>query len=114
MVLLPACRAVVKNNMKQYPIDYSGHEFAYTDGKTGGKAPEKAAAGDSMLLYFRFVATDTNYRFYINGQTINPSYDNEKGYIINFIMPDSAVTLHYTAVNTMMWHGPKKMPDKSE
>lgn len=72
-------------------------------------AKEKYAAGEQVTLYYPYIATDTDYSFYIDGEIINPDYSDEKGFIISFVMPEHDVTVSYDMVNTMEY-----VPDEPE
>ncbi len=61
------------------------------------------AAGEVVTAYFPYVATDTDYRFYIkpDDTKLEISYDGQHGYILSFTMPDHDVSLSYDSKNTM-------------
>ena len=59
-------------------------------------------AGQQVKIYFSFVATDTDYSFYLDGAKISPSgYSDNKGYTISFVMPSHDVELTYNSKNSM-------------
>ena len=59
-------------------------------------------AGDKVKIYFPFVATDTDYSFYLNGERISTdSYSDLKGYTITFTMPAEDVELTMESRNSM-------------
>ena len=104
---------------KTYKIDFSGQEYAYAESKVEsqkskaeskdpwlseqGLMPARAEhkAGEEVVLYFPMVATDTDYRFILDGAEIRPEYDSRKGFIIRFTMPEHDVTLRYLQRNSM-------------
>ena len=106
---------------KTYKIDFSGQEYAYAEpqivhrtssNRTSkvdpwlseqGLMPARAEhkAGEEVVLYFTMVATDTDYRFILDGTEIRPEYDSRKGFIIRFTMPEHDVTLRYLQRNSM-------------
>ncbi len=88
------------NRQKAYRIDYDGKQELFTT-LIHGKAPKKAAKGDTVTICFEAVASDTRYEFYLDGERLNHRYDHEHGYIISFLMPDHDVTLSYTKQNLM-------------
>ena len=57
--------------------------------------------GDKVEMYFNIIATDTKYRFEVDGERYFPDYSNEKGYIITFTMPDHDVTIKMEWKNIM-------------
>lgn len=71
------------------------------------------AEGAEVKIYFPYVATDTDYRFYIDGEPIRHEYSDEKGFIISFTMPAHDVELTYTSSNsmTMQFHSDGIEPD---
>ena len=59
-------------------------------------------AGQQVKIYFPYVATDTDYSFYLDGERISPSdYSDSKGYTISFVMPSHDVELTYNSKNSM-------------
>lgn len=80
---------------KKYKVDYCGKKFAYLDAK------DSYRAGEKVTLYFHMIATDTDYTFTLDGRSIQVGYDNSKGFIIEFIMPDHDVVLRCDSRNTM-------------
>ena len=114
---------------KKFQIDFCGQEYAYAEPLVrGGKAqksnsktdPElvgqgmmpartERKAGEEVVLYFLMVATDTDYRFVLDGEQIQPGYEHSKGYIIRFTMPEHDVKLQCQTRNSMSnppgeWH----------
>ncbi len=80
---------------QKYKVDYCGSEFAYANAK------ESYRAGTEVRLIFELIATDTDYRFYLDGQPADVTYENNC-YVITFTMPEHDVVLDYTAVNSML------------
>lgn len=78
-----------------YNVDYCGAEYCYSNAKKSYKAGEK------VTLYFELIATDTDYSFYLDGERINYDYDEKKGFIITFTMPNHDVKLECDSRNTM-------------
>ena len=88
------------NRQKAFDIDYDGKQELFTTLKHG-KAPKKAAKGDTVTVCFEGIASDTRYEFYLDGERLNTHYDHEHGYIISFVMPDHDVKLSFTKQNLM-------------
>ena len=58
-------------------------------------------AGEQVEAYFRWIATDTDYTFYLDDTVINPDYEEDKGFVLRFDMPARDVTLRVEGRNTM-------------
>ena len=70
------------------------------------------AAGEKVTVYYDFIATDTDYSFYIDDDVeMKQSYDNDHGYIFTFTMPDHDVTLHEESHNSMIYVPPLDQMD---
>lgn len=70
------------------------------------------AAGEKVTVYYDFIATDTDYYFYIDDDVeMKQSYDNDHGYIFTFTMPDHDVTLHEESHNSMVYIPPLDQTD---
>lgn len=89
-----------KNDAVKYKVDYNGQMGWYENAK------EEYAAGDQVELYFSMIATDTDYHFYLDGADLDQSYDEEKGFILRFTMPDHDVKLTCESKNSMVWIPP--------
>ena len=120
-----------------YKIDYCGQEYSYvqdapkqsaaTDKKQDSDSQEKEIvspylesrgwmiarktfrAGEQVVLYYFMLATDTDYRFLLDGEQIFTEYETSKGYIIRFTMPEHDVKLQCQIRNSMSnppgeWH----------
>ena len=61
------------------------------------------SAGAKVTLYYDAIATDTNYSFFVDGESYNAQYSNDKGYIIEFTMPDHDVEVRVEAKNSMIY-----------
>lgn len=81
----------------RYRVDYGGRKASF-DG-----ARDTYRVGAEVTLYYRFIATDTDYSFYVDGERINPDYRADKGYIISFTMPAHDVSVRVEARNSMVY-----------
>ncbi len=81
---------------KKYKVDYHGQKFAFSGAK------DSYRAGESVKLYFEFIATDTDYTFFVNGESVNAEY-GDRGYEISFVMPDHDTEVYYESRNTMVY-----------
>lgn len=81
---------------KKYKVDYCGQQSQYRG------ARDEYRAGAKVTLYYDLIATDTDYSFTLDGEPLNPGYDERRGYVIQFTMPDHDVTLQCISRNSMM------------
>ena len=79
----------------KYKIDFHGAEGDFRGVK------KSYAAGERVTVYYPFIATDTDYLFFIDAESVNYQYDDKRGFVISFIMPDHDVSLTYTHRNSM-------------
>jgi len=84
----------------RYKVDLGGSDFCYDGVKKSYRA------GEEVTLYFTLIATDTEYAFYLDEEPISFDYDQKKGFIIRFTMPNHDVKLEYTSVNSMVYVPP--------
>ena len=75
----------------KYRMDYDGQKKAYFG------AQDEYRAGEEIDLYYMFIATDTDYAFYLDGQRLDAEYVEGKGYRLRFAMPDHDATLRCEA-----------------
>lgn len=97
VILLVACILCACNKDEKYNVDYCGSKEMYD------KAKDSYRAGEKVTLYFKYIATDTDYSFYLDGERLNVDYDERKGFIISFTMPDHDVKLEYNSKNSMVY-----------
>ena len=81
---------------KKYNVDYKGQKASFENAK------DSYRAGDTVTVYYNFIATDTDYAFYLDSERLNTGYDSKKGFIISFEMPDHDVTLTVEHRNSMV------------
>ena len=81
---------------KKYQVDYCGVKGLYNNAK------DSYRAGTAVTLYFDMIATDTDYSFYLDGEPVQFTYDQKKGFIITFTMPEHDVKLDFNAVESML------------
>ena len=106
LLSVPVMAAISKNDpaveKKMYTITFDGS--ALMDAKTNQPSTGLYEAGEEVVLYFEFVATDTSYHFYLDDKELNADdFDWEHGYIFRFIMPDHDVHFTWTSKNTMIY-----------
>ena len=73
---------------KKYTVRYWDGEIRYP-------------AGKEVTLCFDLIATDTDYRFYMNEEPFSPEYDEKKGFVFKFVMPDHDVEMTVVSENSM-------------
>ena len=81
---------------EKYRVDYCGIKDMY------GNAKDSYRAGTEVTLYFDLIATDTDYSFYLDGERIRFEYDEKKGFVIRFTMPEHDVKLECETVGSML------------
>jgi len=89
MSLFSGCSA------NRYTIDYCGQKDLYK------RAKSSCRAGQEVTLYYPHIATDTDYCFYLDDERLGVSYEDKKGIVIRFTMPEHDVKLYMTSDNTM-------------
>ena len=79
----------------KYKLHFDGYGFQ--SGKT------EYAAGEQVTVYYDLIATDTDYRFWLDDESVKleQDYDDRHGYVFTFIMPDHELTLHVSSHNSM-------------
>ena len=91
MVSLFGCGA------QKYRLNFDGYGF---------KSKKTAyAAGEKVTVYYDLIATDTDYHFWLDDDSVQmkQDYDGRHGYIFTFTMPAHDVTLHEESHNSMMY-----------
>ncbi len=66
----------------------------------GAKAAYRAGA--QVTVYFDRIATDTDYYFYLDDAPIEWGWDEKKGFVLTFTMPDHDAHLRVEARNSMI------------
>ncbi len=95
MLGLFGCKSV-----KKYKVDYSGSKSSYENAK------DAYAAGEEVVLYYPYIATDTDYSFCLDGEDLRYDYEDDKGFVLRFTMPDHDVTLECRSHNSMIYVPP--------
>ena len=96
---------------KKYKVDYNGQKDSFEG------ARDYYRVGEKVSLAFGMIATDTDYSFYVDGEKVNPKYDEKKGYIIEFVMPERDVSVKWSSRNSMMYDpnaNPEAIPEPEE
>ncbi len=89
--------------VKKYRVDYCGSKDCYTGAK------DSYRAGAEVVLYYEMIATDTDYSFFLDGERLQPLYEEGKGYKISFVMPEHDVTLKCESHNSMVYEPEETM-----
>ena len=79
----------------KYKVDYCGIKSLYQGAKNSYRA------GKKVTVYYEAIATDTDYVFYLDDERLNYSYDDKKGFVITFVMPEHDVKLSCQTKNSM-------------
>lgn len=100
-LILALCLLPLSGCGKRYRVDYGGDKEDFVGAK------DSYFAGQKVTLTFPYIATDTDYRFTLDGDTegLKVDYSDAKGYILTFTMPEHDVKVGYTMTNSMMWDG---------
>ncbi len=79
---------------KKYNVKYSD-KFGFSN------ADDSYTAGEEVTLYYNIIATDTDYSFYIDGESVNVGYSDKEGFILSFTMPDHDINIEVRSHNSM-------------
>lgn len=96
MLLVISGICFIRRLGESYTIDYCGEKECYEGAKNS------YPAGTKVKLYYGLIATDTDYSFYLDEQPLQYEYDSEKGFIIQFTMPNHDVKLECVTNNSMI------------
>ena len=96
-VILMSLLSLLGCSSNKYKIDYCGSKYCYSDAK------DSYRAGKEVVLYFNLIATDTDYSFKLDGESLNFTYDDKKGFIIRFTMPEHDVKLECITKESMTY-----------
>lgn len=79
----------------KYKLHFEGYGFQ--------SSKTEYAAGEQVTVYYDLIATDTDYRFWLDDENVKlkQDYDDRHGYVFTFIMPDHELTLHVSSHNSM-------------
>ena len=77
------------------------HLFFPNDGFSSQKKEYAAGEKVTVIYDYRFIGTDTDYRFSSEDVEFKQDYDAKKGYIFTFTMPDHDVMFSVTTTNSM-------------
>lgn len=96
LTFLTSCKAKTKTHSPTESYKVICEDYLFENVKKSYRP------GQKVKIYFPYVATDTDYSFYLDDQRINDyTYSDAKGFIITFTMPAHDVTLTYESKNTM-------------
>jgi len=83
---------------KKYPVEW---DSCFENTRPAYREGEKVEANMSLI------ATDTDYRFFVEGAEHDVRYEEGKGYIVSFVMPAHPVKVYYTEKNSMVFEKPE-------
>ncbi len=93
LLLLALCSCAARRH-----IDYGGSEGVLLFER------DYYRAGAKVTICFPYIATDTDYFFYLDGEPIQDiSYRESLGYIIRFKMPDHDARFTLESRNSMVY-----------
>ena len=98
-LILALCLLPLSGCGKRYRVDYGGDKEDFVGAK------DSYFAGQKVTLTFPYIATDTDYRFTLDGDTegLKVDYSDAKGYILTFTMPEHDVLVQSYSKNSMVW-----------
>ena len=78
-----------------YKLNFDGYGFK--------SRKTEYRAGETVTVYFDMLATDTDYRFRLDDDSVEMTqdYDEKHGYVFTFTMPNHEVNLHVESRNSM-------------
>ena len=88
------CVGCLPEENRAHTVSFDGHDGEYEFEDTLYKA------GQKVVVYYTAIGTDTDYTFFMNGQKIDPEYE-EKGYKIEFEMPANDVVITRESRNSL-------------
>lgn len=83
------------NGKKCYKVDYHGQKNLF-DG-----AKENYLEETEVEIAYSCIATDTDYSFYADGKEVCAEWNDKRGYIIRFTMPDHDIEVFCVEKNSM-------------
>lgn len=88
---------------EKYNVDYNGKKELFRGAKNSYREGEK------VKFYFDFIATDTDYKFYLDGdEKVDVEYNSKRNcFVISFIMPSRDVKFEFDSTNTMEHYAPQ-------
>lgn len=61
----------------------------------------KDNGSEKVELTYDMIATDTDYSFFVDGEPAKTKWDDKRGFVITFTMPDHDIEVYRTSENTM-------------
>ncbi|MBR6664595.1 MAG: hypothetical protein IKL22_02630 [Lachnospiraceae bacterium] len=86
----------MKEKKRKYSVDYCGVKECYI------RARDSYRPGKKVKIFYKCIASDTQYTFYLDGIKLNCYFHNKKGLIIRFVMPEHNVKLECITKNLMV------------
>lgn len=81
----------------KYRLRFEGYGFK--------SSKTEYAAGEKVTVYYDLIATDTDYRFWLDDESVRltQEYDDRHGYVFSFSMPEHDITIHVESHNSMVY-----------
>lgn len=89
------CMFIFGCGKKKYNVDYHGQMDWFNGAKT------TYMEGEKVELTYDMIATDTDYSFFVDGEPAKTKWDDKRGFVITFTMPDHDIEVYRTSENTM-------------
>lgn len=96
------------SDFAKYRLDLDGNESLFKNVK------ESYDAGETVDISYDLIATDTDYIFTMDGESFSPNYDDSRGYVFKFTMPDHDVKITVSSRNSMINIPDIDQPDYDE
>lgn len=82
----------------KYHVDYHGQKSLFHGAK------DSYRAGQKVTLKYGPIATDTDYSFYVDGESVNADFDQKSyRYVITFTMPNHDIEVYCSSRNSMVY-----------
>ena len=95
-ILIFTLTARINKKNDYYSVDYCGAKYCYSNAKDSYKT------GTKVTLYYELILTDTDYSFTLDGEPVQWTYNEKKGYVIEFTMPEHDVKLECHTKSSMI------------
>ena len=82
---------------QKYSVDFDGMKDSFEGAKSSYRE------GSHVKLYYPYIATDTDYSFYLDGERLNTGYEEGRGFVIEFTMPAHDVRVTVESYNSMVY-----------
>ena len=100
---LAACLILILGGLIMFGCTAARYRVEYDNKDWYKGAKDTYRAGTKVTLYYDIIATDTDYSFLLDGENLNFGWDERRGFVITFTMPDHDVKLECRMRNSMVY-----------